>query len=65
MNAFEKVNNWAEEHPMETALTDPVLYKELHDALSYPQVDKCPFCKKCPCPHWNGLGWVNPKFGGN
>lgn len=34
----------------------------LHKILSRPQDYLCPFCSRLPCAHWNGYGWVNPKF---
>lgn len=41
----------------------PLEYREMkhlfpHLEQKYP----CPFCKENQCDHWNGIGWVNPKF---
>lgn len=37
-------------------------YKALMKILSYPQSSECPFCKQCPCSHWNGIGFINPNY---
>ena len=40
----------------------PEEYAQLKAVLSTEQTYPCPFCKRLPCPHWDGLGWNNPKF---
>lgn len=37
-------------------------YRALKSILAHPQEYPCPFCKQCPCEHWDGIGWTNPKF---
>lgn len=65
MTIEERVAEWAKENPQAIALTDEKLFKDLWKHLSREQTPKeglCPFCKKNPCEHWNGLGWTNPKI---
>jgi len=62
MNIYKKIDWWASKNPHETALTNTKLCKDLHYELSKVQSENCPFCKKCPCTHWDGLGWTNPKY---
>ena len=40
--------------PEEKVALDRILWHE----QKYP----CPFCKGCPCPHWNGHAWLNPAY---
>lgn len=61
MDINEKIKQWSINNPTAIALTNEVLYKELHYSLSKKQSSNCPFCKKNLCEHWNGLGWINPK----
>ena len=34
----------------------------LNKILAHPQDRPCPFCERCPCEHWNGHAWINPKY---
>ena len=62
MNILDKVDQWAMKNPNKIALDDPELIAELNKYLSHKQDSICPFCKELECEHWNGLGWINPKF---
>ncbi len=40
----------------------PEEYAALKKILSHPQDHPCPFCGGISCSHWDGTGWVNPRF---